>query len=952
MKRILSAVTAAILIMTSMPSIYAAETIDYTEELSELKTLMQKCEAKGISTDYEMVNYKTIERFVGYINEDLSWGHEGVEYNKACMQELYTEAKSNLEGYLDGTKEAFNVTRPNMNNLKVNGSAVYDDKGPVFSIGYGHFSTAYNDIPNFSDFGTNNIQTEIGPNAVMTKDSNGNWNFTGSVWEIKKILANAEEHNVGVSLLISPHYMVEGLSADAYNTSSNGFNKFNVDHPEVEEVLQKYIAGLIPQLKGYKSLSNICISNEPQYRTKDYADFYNPRFQSYLEDKHKTIDKLNAEYGTSYKAFSEINMPENWTTDHEPEPVDYDWMEFNDKVFADWHGRLTEWVKTALSDAGMSNIPVHSKMMGYFHDSNWTQNNSYRYSRMEIGTDLEMFGAYTDIAGNDTWDYITDESGYWRSMFLYDYQLSAVGKPVYNSEDHIIPDRGQNFDTNNRKHIVNSMWMGAAHGRSLSTIWIWGRSPLTKGTDGNIDFDKVKKSDFYNSILYRPDCVAAVGKTSLNLNRLNKEMNKIQQAKPKIALFYSKASRLGDWHTMKRIVDTYTAIVNNGMKVGVVSTKSLDKLSEYEALIVPGAIYETDEAYEAVLNFAKNGGKVIYSDNSFSKDEYGNARDNSEFTKMATEFSTTSGLKDSVGKFISDCGLDEVIVADSDGNVPDKLDWSYTVDDTGILINIADIKYDDTKKLSVYYNGEKLEGMTELISGETDINEVELEGYTPQLLSYEFKAAPNVEIMNISNDEAGDMLNWTYSSEVNKGAKIYSIASDGSLTLEGKTTENFFAYPAKGTYIVRALRNVGESKGKIISVADDTALGLSAERFNVDNGAAACTVTVKNNSSGFVTGAIAIKAIKADGSAVIPVCNKITFSPSEELTLRMSAGIPSDTVKVELVAIDSVLSKNALSNSIEKDVVSSAKATSEASVQSVENVTHSETTETKTAETV
>lgn len=892
------------MLATMYSSTYAAEVIDYTAKLAELQGLLNQCVAAGISTDYEMVNYKTIERFQGYINEDLT--RVGTDYNISCMEELYKEAKTNLEAYLAGTKKSFPVTRADMDNLSVRQSAIYDGNGPVFSIGYGHFYEAQADIPNFQGFGTSNIGMEIGPSQIMTKNSEGKYvvnTSSGTITQLKKVLANAENNNIGVTLLLSPHYMVDGLSSDVYKSDSKVFfGKYNINHPEVKEVLTNYINGLLPLIKDYKSLKSICISNEPMLYTYEYYDFYNDYFQAYLEDIHGTVENLNKAYGKTYTAFSEVNMPtERWSKLHSYTAIDYDWMEFNDKVHADWQNWFKGLVKNYLPD-----VPVHNKMMGYFEDYSSTILNDR--SMLERGTDLELMGAGMDIAGNDTWDFMDDVNRYYRSMFLYDYQFSVLDKPVYNSEDHIIADRSENYNINQRKHLVNNLWMGAAHGRSLSTIWVWARP-----TSSTTDFD--------TAMLTRPDCVAATGKTNLNLARLNDEMHEIQQEAPKVAIFYSKPSRLYQADTTKNIIDVYAAVVNSGQKVGIVSDKSFSKLSEYDALIIPGAVNGTDEAYGAILNFIDNGGRVLYSDNAFSTDEYKNKRDNSALVSSATSFSQSDDLNDVINSFVDSCGIAEVTLRDSTGAIPENLDWSYSVDNNGILINMTNLEYDNTKDLSVYYNGEKLDNMTELISGTSGVSTVSLEGYTPQLLSYEFKVDADVEITNISNDKANSTITWDYSTDNNIGANIYSVEKDGYTYFKGTVQGNSYTYSENGTYIVRAVRDMGESNGRIITITDnDTDMSVTLERFSYGTGSVFCDISVTNNKAAFVTGVIAVKVLKADGSVDNYIYNKMTLGPEKTSRFTTSMEISSEAAELEILSLDSILSKNVISNVVKQEL--------------------------------
>ncbi len=193
-------------VITGVPA-YAADSVDYSQQLTALKTLMDQCAEKGIPTDYEQVSYATIERFEKYINEDLEKGIKTsyTDYEKACVETLYEEAKANLEAYLNKSKEAKLVVRPDMQNLTVNENNIYYGKSPVFSIGYGFFGMAQEDIPNFQSFGANNIQMEIGPHQTWGLGSNG-WNIYradgngGSDINASGTVVSADKHSGSKSL--------------------------------------------------------------------------------------------------------------------------------------------------------------------------------------------------------------------------------------------------------------------------------------------------------------------------------------------------------------------------------------------------------------------------------------------------------------------------------------------------------------------------------------------------------------------------------------------------------------------------------------------------------------------------------------------------------------------------------------------------------------------------------
>lgn len=1048
---------------------FAAGSVSYSGYLSTLEGLMNQCKAQGIATDYEMVNYKVIQRFEGYLNEDIQKGHTGVEFNKLKIDELYNEAKTNLEGYLNGTKTPFLVERSNMNNVGVSKDAMTDGTNPVYSIGYGHFSGAQNDVSNFQDFGTNNIQMEIGPSNAMTtgwikespmspsyeevRDGDGNygvvyksekvsnkyfsvcqsvdvisgktyvfsgytksksagryfvsadeWNATkwittahewesfeieytvpsgkssinvrllvdapndgvyfkdfalkekggdgenllinldfglsieaedykfdknsSSVVNLLNVLDNAEENNVGVTLLLSTHYMVEDLKDEVYNKNLPYFLKYNIDHSETKKVTENFYNGLLPLVMDKKALLSICVSNEPAYYTNYFSDFYNPKFREYLQEVHGNINNLNKAYGTNYSDFSQISMPSEWSDSKTCTPIDYDWMQFNDKTFAAWHNWMVDIIKNIVTD-----VPVHSKIESYFGDGDSTVETNGWAINLKRGTDFELISSNMDIAGCDAWDtlyngykdeYEKTNAGYYeskqyyREMFYYDYMHSVLNKPVYNSEDHIFAAYNDNYEDNQRKHIANNLWQGAFHGRSLSTIWSWERS-----------YDST--SDYYGSILFRPDCVAEVGKTNLNLQRLAGELDEFNQNKPKIALFYSKPTRLYQHSdAMKRIMDAYAAILNSGQKVGVVSEQCIDKLSNYDALVIPAAEYGSDAAYNAIKDFAANGGKVLYYGDIFSKNEYNKTRNNSALKSMAQKYSYTchytkyenETLNKIMNNFVEDLGISNIKITNSDGTDTKNLEWTYTESDEGLLINITNLEYDrtdydSTKSLNIYYKGEKLDNMTDLISGTSNISTLSLEGHTPQLLSYEFDVAPNVEIKDVKVDKETKEITWSYSSDANIGANIYAANSDGSVSFIQKVSGGSYVCGQDGTYIIRAVRLGGESEGQIVSVFADDAAELAVTEISQGSGYVSLKISLKNTKSDYISPVVALKSEKGEEKSLLAY-KKMTVAPGKTTEFNLYATLPAQASGFEVSVFDSILSQNLLCDGFSK----------------------------------
>jgi len=1027
MRKIISLLIAANMFFAG--AVYAEESVDYSAQLAELEKLLAECERLGIPTDYERVNYSVIKRFESLINDDIANGHPAAEQNILYMDELCEETESNLTAYISGDKEAYKPLRPDMTNTDKNGSVVYSGSQPVFSVGYGHFGMARNDIDKFSDFGMTNMQIEIGPTYLkpdfygwseqiagesdatgsrelvngdyamrivnntpytsgsylryykkieckpgtkykfgcFTKGENldGIWisinnfsdrNFltTSAYWKehsftyttgseqkeltfsicseditngylddfyvyeldesdapksdnlvtnpgleidncysvstdyVVKTLEAAEKNNIAVCLLISPHYFPTNLDEEVY-TDKSGFIKFNINHPDAKEVIENYIRALMPTVQGYDSLDSICISNEPTFSTINFYDFYNPLFREYLKKKHGDIDTLNGKYNSDYDDFSDVNMPTD-LTGHDA--VCYDWIEFNDRTFTDWHKWMVSIIKEYLPD-----VPVHAKMMGYFANS---KDDNAR-SKLTQGTDLEYFDEFSDYAGNDTWDFMSNINLYYNTMLLYDYQLSVTGKPVYNSEDHIIEDRSTDFSENQRKHLRNNLIMGAVHGRSMSTVWVWDKSTDTS-------------SALYNSIAYRPDVAAEAGRKSLDLMRFNDEIARLQQEKPKTAVLYSKTSRLYDESYMEKLLWTYISLVNMGEKVGVVSDNSIDLLSGYGVLVIPGASNCTAETLETVKKFAQSGRKVIYTGDALSADEYNNPIDNSfvsEFGYLYNSYNADAVDK-SLYSAMRECGRAQLYFIDADtGERAEKLDWQYSAGKNNILLTVTNLEYDSTKNLVLYMNDEPVSNIKDCFTGEQGIETVSVEGYTPRLMSIRIPKQLTLEIDNISVDRENSIIKWNYRTDKYFGANIYSVLNDGTLSFKGTVRANQYSCTSPGTYLVTALgEDMFESKGRMITVTENAPLQVSCASYKISGDSISAVVQVSNKEEKLNTGVTCVIAKDSAGNTVGSAYMKLNLFPGKTDSFNVTVPTVKKASEIEIYAVDSVISQN------------------------------------------
>lgn len=145
----------------------------FDEKLKSVESLLNTCEERGISTDYERVKYATAMQVNGMIEMYLRNNEtEAYEFNLHKAVELLGEAEASLNAYLNGTAKPFEVNRTVTSKTDLNGQSFISKKsdgstGPAFYLGYGHWET--DDMENYKDLGVNYIQYEVGVNQIIKR---------------------------------------------------------------------------------------------------------------------------------------------------------------------------------------------------------------------------------------------------------------------------------------------------------------------------------------------------------------------------------------------------------------------------------------------------------------------------------------------------------------------------------------------------------------------------------------------------------------------------------------------------------------------------------------------------------------------------------------------------------------------------------------------------------------
>ena len=419
----------------------------------------------------------------------------------------------------------------------------------------------------------------------------------------------------------------------------SGFIKFFISHPAAKKYARTFTSTLARACKDRPGVFGICLENEPSYYVGGHDPDSRPLYTAFLAERHGTIDRLNKLYGTTHKDFASIDPPlplgyrqphvefipkeaqpgggSPYEGSYRPDSIGqsrwyFDWCEFNTDYFMDWFEWLNGLVKEAAPD-----IPTNIKIC-----------EPLTRQRVLWGgrDDFERPTVLTDIAGNDSGSVYGDNelgfpAGYafqWiQQGMLYDYQWSITGKPVYNSENHLIPTVPNRVIPIPMEDTRATLWHQALHHQAATTIWVWDLHFLGGALEGSI---YVRPANMYGSAVAFFDLIRLMDKVAVVAN-----------AKPRVAILHTPVSLF--WETDrsydKTAIDAYIALTFTGEPVGFITPRMLaaGDYRDYKAIIVPNAVAVRQSTVDGLAQCAKTGVKIIaIGDDNLTRDEYWHER--------------------------------------------------------------------------------------------------------------------------------------------------------------------------------------------------------------------------------------------------------------------------------------------------------------------------------------
>lgn len=554
--------------------------LDVKEKTPDLRNKLEALKKSGAHTDYAMIKLSMVEAFIPSVDKKL----KDSKYQQACtvmldeMEQLLTSLQKDISALDSNPKSVPAAYRYRTGKISYNGFTQIADvidpstgkiiRRPVILNGFGHFFTVGDEIPKWQDRGCNFIQMEQGPNCVSAKSDGTLAVDMKAVDNVVAKLKSAVQYNVGVTFLISPHYLPDSAGGPYWG-----------DNPSVWAYYDTYLSTILPRIKDIPSIHSITLSNEPHSYAVPSDPLLQDTWHKYLTKKYSNIAALNTTYNTSYADFADVpippankTLPSDYT--HNERPWIYDWERCNELRFAAWHKRMADLVHKYAP-----NLPVQAKVTGGFITGGVQAD----------GVDPEMFASFTDYCGFD------DVGGL---RIIYDMDPSFQKAPIINSENHLIsPDI--TYDVLDDHRIYSDIFVQAMHGQTASAAWTY--EPYSN--DG-LDM---------TTFSIRPAEMEAVARCGMDLMRIAPAMDAIQNSPRKVAIIYSPTSLWYDdqhhpiWH------GAWDAFSNTGLRVRFLSEKQLQagQFGDVKVLILPETQVVEPATINGISKFVKDGGKVI-----------------------------------------------------------------------------------------------------------------------------------------------------------------------------------------------------------------------------------------------------------------------------------------------------------------------------------------------------
>ena len=420
----------------------------------------------------------------------------------------------------------------------------------------------------------------------------------------------------------------EAASLDFYGNTKSAFDYFSEEHIGVVldffehtiDWLNTYyredIVAMTPAIMGEFEIK----FEQTDYMWESYTDNAKSCFQKYLSDKHMSIAQLNQEFGTTYHDFDEIELP----------VIDY-----NNTIASINFGEsflFTEWM-----ECREEQIVTYTK---FFTDMIHSKN-------------FKTIGYFGQFMFPSDAIYATGVVAKCRELFdiaVIDYNFYDGYKEVYNAD---IPAFMVNL-------VSNLGYEKVFAGLYFERVSLDGRETFVRTLNENLITDG-HSSGFEIGSLSRntSDEVTFVLPTS---KKAEKSKVAIYTSEWNYYKTHGEAEEYLDYISNSAVELFHILEFELGIPVEIISDYNVSngELDAYKLVFLPFQIYVPEESRIAIMEYAKNGGKLIQDFRFAEFDSYGRIteQDGRVIFGLAAQNSVGENVViNSLGDFQNDFGL-------------------------------------------------------------------------------------------------------------------------------------------------------------------------------------------------------------------------------------------------------------------------------------------------------
>ncbi|TNJ42402.1 hypothetical protein KFZ70_14565 [Tamlana fucoidanivorans] len=719
------------------------------EKIETLKSLMEDAQSKSIDVTREETIIWFSEQFLKFANWDeanpeaiaMAFGYERYyadnkdslaaklpDFERQKVIQILDKGIETLNQELAGDIKRRPVNKVDWQNTKAGNNMFVSNGKPSFP--YDYFSKTvgqpltnkdiYNDHLGALYHGGENLYPVDHDRAINSFLLKEDGTFDE---ELMKELTGIPDTNIGFLIYWSmgiPEW-VEKKEPEIRKGRSL-FTGFDIDNPVARDLWGKIIRRTGELTKGKKVTElGYIFANEPHwyseknhwtYRFKEMngiSSYTLNNFRNWLKNKYNNnIQKLNANWDSSFKSFNGVEIEIPIDTALQGKPIWYDWNRYHMDRSTSWFKFMQDELHAVNPDAN-----THIKLFPrtFYEDSRSHGMDFEALTELTtmIGHDAKALGS-PSIRPHINSDWYKNYAYKWDGMAILHDFLESVGpdKINVNSESHFLSS-GMWRDLDSRtSYVRNVYWLATLMGMDANMGWFWARDPDGSPEDrleGELDFfDPGLGGAYAGSNNMQPHITNEVTQVMYDLNSFSEEIVALRKQPRPLRLFYSETSAINTSDYMTQTGKLYKSLFFEGLSLGFVTKNIIEKQdnSTWNTVVVYKTKYITDAEFNALQSYLNNGGTVIIdSEESLSMNEYGKKRSN----KLTAGKGKLMEMKNVDMAEIKKVALEEVadympdVIIESNNGKDYKTTISRVVkqEDGTYLVNLLNVGHDTAK---------------------------------------------------------------------------------------------------------------------------------------------------------------------------------------------------------------------------------------------------------------